>query len=171
MHPIQDKASQFSTLLSQDEWRGRSGQQKCKKDYSQGYRDVQRLAQEVAFCFTCLLNWGSDIDWGNSIFTGLWNGGCFACRSEDSFSTCIQRSRTRRSWLGSSTIPFDTRQGVMFMLICCDFCERKLDYVIRLMFVYFPFRYYNKAWLHMWCYWMSSDSLSLYYSLVLGNLD
>ena len=28
-------------------------------------------------------------------------------------------------------------QGVMLMLVCCDFCERKLDYVIRLMWYIF----------------------------------
>ena len=48
---IQDKASQFGTLPTQDEWRGRSSQQKCKEDYSQGYRDIQRLAREVPFAF------------------------------------------------------------------------------------------------------------------------
>ena len=26
-----------------------------------------------------------------------------------------------------------SRQGVMLVLVCCDFCERKLDYVIRLV--------------------------------------
>ena len=51
MHPIQDKASQFSTLPTQDEWCGRSGQQKCENNYSQGYRDIQRLAREVPFAF------------------------------------------------------------------------------------------------------------------------
>ena len=76
MHPIQDQASQFGTLPTQDEWRDRSDQQKCKEDYSQGYRDIQRLAREATFCITYLLNWGSDIDWGNSIFASLWNGGC-----------------------------------------------------------------------------------------------
>ena len=62
VHPIQDKASQFGTLPTQDEWCGRSGQQKCKEDYSQGYRDIQRLAREAAFCITCLSNWGLNID-------------------------------------------------------------------------------------------------------------
>ena len=76
MHLIQDQASQFGTLPTQDEWRGRSGQQKYKEDYSQGYKDIQRLAQEATFRITCLLNCGSNIDWGYSIFTGLWNGGC-----------------------------------------------------------------------------------------------
>ena len=44
MHPVQDKASQFSTLPTQDEWRDRNDQQKYEEDYSQGYRDIQRLA-------------------------------------------------------------------------------------------------------------------------------
>ena len=66
-----DKVSQFDILPTQDKWRGRSGQQKCKEDYSQGYRDIQRLAQKVIFCIICLSNWGSDIDWGNAILTGL----------------------------------------------------------------------------------------------------
>ena len=39
MHPIKDKASQFSTLSTQDEWCGRSGQQKCEENYSQSHRD------------------------------------------------------------------------------------------------------------------------------------
>ena len=57
MHLIQDKASQLSTLSTQVEWRGRSDQQKCKEYYSQGYGDIQRLAQEVALRLTCLSNW------------------------------------------------------------------------------------------------------------------
>ena len=96
MHPIQDKASQFGTLPTQDERRGRSGQQKYEEDYSQGYRDVQRLAREVAFCITCLSNWGSDIDWSNSILTGLWHRGCFAYRNGNSFFMGIEKSRIRR---------------------------------------------------------------------------
>ena len=71
-----------------------------KKDYSQGYRDIQRLAQEVAFCTPFLSNWGLDIDWSNSIFTSLWNGGCFAYRSVNFVSTSTQRSRVRKSWMG-----------------------------------------------------------------------
>ena len=43
MHSIQDQASQFDTLSTQDEWRGRNDQQKCEEDYSQGYGDIQRL--------------------------------------------------------------------------------------------------------------------------------
>ena len=78
MHPVQNKVSQFNTLSTQDEWCGRSGQQKYEENYSQGYRDIQRLAREATFCITYLSNWDSNIDWGNSIFTGLWNGSCFA---------------------------------------------------------------------------------------------
>ena len=104
MHPIQDKASQFSTLSTQDEWRGRSGQQKCKEDYSQGYRDIQRLARETAFYITCLSDWGSDIGWVNPIFISLWNGGCFAYWGGDSLTTGTKRSRVGRRWMGSSTI-------------------------------------------------------------------
>ena len=58
-----------------------------KKDYSQGNRDIQRLAREAAFCITCLSNRSSDIDWGKSIFTGLRNGDCFAYRGGNSFFT------------------------------------------------------------------------------------
>ena len=35
------------------------------------YKNIQRLAREAAFCITCLSNGGLNIDWGNSIFTGL----------------------------------------------------------------------------------------------------
>ena len=51
MHPIQDKASQFGTLPTQDEWRSRSGQQKHEEDYSQSYKDIQRLAREVLHAY------------------------------------------------------------------------------------------------------------------------
>ena len=49
MHPIQDKASQFSTLPTQDEWHGRSGQQKCKEDHSQGYRTYKDWHEKLPF--------------------------------------------------------------------------------------------------------------------------
>ena len=51
MHPVQDKTSQFSTLPTQDEWQGRSGQQECKEDHSQSYRDIQRLAREALHAY------------------------------------------------------------------------------------------------------------------------
>ena len=49
--------------------------------------DIQGLAREVAFRITCLSDWGSDINRDNPIFIGLWNGGYFANRSENSVST------------------------------------------------------------------------------------
>ena len=50
------------------------------------------------------MNGGSDIDWGNSIFTGLRNGGCSTYRSGDSFATGAERSRVGKSQIGSSAV-------------------------------------------------------------------
>ena len=77
MHPVQDKASQFSTLSTQDEWRGKSDNKNVKKIIAKTTKTYKDWHEKLPFVLHAYRR-GSDIDWGNSIFIGLRNEGCFA---------------------------------------------------------------------------------------------
>ena len=56
-----------------------------------------KISTKSCLLLYMLIELGSNFDWGNSIFIGLWNGGCFAYRSENFIPTSTQKSRIRRS--------------------------------------------------------------------------
>ena len=60
--------------------------------------------EKATFHIICLSNWGSYVNWGNSLFISLRNESSFAYRSWNSFTTSTQRSIVRRSRMCPSTV-------------------------------------------------------------------